>query len=391
MKKSIKIFIFLQFVSSFTFGQTVIIQGSIQGIGTDTIFTIRDFNTTKTREPEDTIISNNGIFKYEFRCNEPLLLALYPKKSLSPITIAKLTYTPESKKIYLFVQPNETINIQGVLTKYYMDYSVSGSDICQKICTQHNDNKKIDIEDFKTWLKIDPLIVKNDQVQVQKLLAVQDSLRNIRRYRARHYIRNNPDSDFSAYLIICSGPEIIGEYWNTLTPEVRNGMFKKYLIQIGNKYQNLEGQKDILPGSSAPDFNLKSFQGENFILSKHSGKYIVLDFWATWCSPCIKGLPKMKEYYNKYKADVVFVGIACNEQENRCREFINKNELPWINLLNNENVVPNVSSMYRANPLPTKVIIDPEGKIVAIVKGEGEEFYNSLDKILTKTNTHYSK
>jgi thiol-disulfide isomerase/thioredoxin len=159
-------------------------------------------------------------------------------------------------------------------------------------------------------------------------------------------------------------------------------VFKKYLIQIGNKYQNLEGQKNILPGSSAPDFNLKSFQGEDFFLSKYYGKYIVLDFWATWCSPCIKGLPKMKEYYEKYRTRVEFVGIACNDKEHKWREYLSKNELPWINLLNNENEVPNVSSLYGASSLPTKVIIDPEGKIVTIIKGESEEFYEILDKII---------
>ena len=207
-----------------------------------------------------------------------------------------------------------------------------------------------------------------------------------------NYIINNTNIDFSAYLLLFSGTQIIGEFINTLSPEVRNGMFTKYLLLIEKKYKNYlisESQNDKILNSIAPDFNLKSFQGENFILSNSKGKYVVLDFWATWCSPCIKGLPKMKEYYNKYKTRVEFVGIACNDKKDKWREFIIKNELPWINLLNNENEVPSVSSTYGAGSyLPTKVIIDPEGKIEAIVVGESEEFYSILDKILTTASTY---
>lgn len=118
------------------------------------------------------------------------------------------------------------------------------------------------------------------------------------------------------------------------------------------------------------------------LLSKLKGKYVVLDFWGTWCSPCIKGFPKMKEYYEKYRTRVEFVGIACNDKEYKWREYLSKNELPWINLLNNENEIPNVSSLYGVSSLPTKVIIDPEGKIVTIVNGESEEFYNILNKTI---------
>lgn len=65
----------------------------------------------------------------------------------------------------------------------------------------------------------------------------------------------------------------------------------------------------------APDFTLKDIQGNDFSLSSAKGKYVILDFWGSWCGWCIKGLPDMKKAYRKYKHKVVFVGIDCNDTE----------------------------------------------------------------------------
>ncbi|MTI21760.1 TlpA family protein disulfide reductase, partial [Fulvivirga sp. RKSG066] len=112
-------------------------------------------------------------------------------------------------------------------------------------------------------------------------------------------------------------------------------------------------------------------------------KYVVLDFWGSWCAPCIAGFPKMKEIYANYKDKLEIIGIACNDTEAKWRKAIDKHDLKWVNLLNQDNDInKDVSVMYAVEVFPTKIIISPDGKIYNIFNGEGDDFYDSLNDLL---------
>jgi thiol-disulfide isomerase/thioredoxin len=328
----------------------------------------------------------NGFFKYRFECKEPVLLAISPKKVLSFISVRKIWYTPDTKRIYLYVVPGDSIVINAILNEYYMDYSVTGSEICQKICSFQKENRRVDVECFKLGLLMDPEMVKNNLPRIMELNKEMESLRDATRQKVWDFLKNHPDDDFSAYLLLFSGPNTIGPFIKTISSGVRNGIFQKYLLFIENKYKNYmasETVKDNLTGSPAPGFTLSDLDGKSFSLSKLKGKYIVLDFWATWCVPCIKGLPMMKEYAEKYRSKVEFVSIACNDKVEKCRQTVRDNGIKWLQLLNNDTEIPSVSAQYAANYLPKKVIIGTDGKIIATYTGESEDFYNNLDKTLS--------
>lgn len=133
-------------------------------------------------------------------------------------------------------------------------------------------------------------------------------------------------------------------------------------------------------GSKAPDFTLPDLNGQNLSLSSLHGKYVVLDFWATWCVWCIKGFPKMKEYYEKYQDKLEIVGMNCSDPKSKWKECVSENELPWPQVR-----IPKDSQLYDdyvMNGLPTKVIVDPKGKVVTMYLGEDDEFYKILDGLL---------
>ncbi len=132
------------------------------------------------------------------------------------------------------------------------------------------------------------------------------------------------------------------------------------------------------PGT-APDFTLNDATGTPLTLSSLQGKYVVLDFWGSWCVWCIKGFPEMKEAYAKYKDKVEFIGIACNDTEGRWQSALQKYELPWPQVLNGTD--PDVTKLYNVTAFPTKVVIDPQGNIAKAVEGESSEFYTYLDTL----------
>ncbi len=177
-------------------------------------------------------------------------------------------------------------------------------------------------------------------------------------------------------------------YVNTLSDEVKNGVLKPFIdfeIAYEKRRQEkeaklAEARKNVQPGMLAKDFTLNDNNGQPLALSSLRGKYVVLDFWGSWCGWCIKGMPQMKEYYAKYSDKMEILGIDCNDTDAAWKKAIEKHQLPWKHVYN-----PRSSSIlddYAVEGFPTKIVLDPEGKIARVIVGEDPEFYDYLDSIL---------
>jgi thiol-disulfide isomerase/thioredoxin len=132
-------------------------------------------------------------------------------------------------------------------------------------------------------------------------------------------------------------------------------------------------------GVEAPDFTLNDINGKSLSLSDLRGKYVILDFWGSWCGWCIKGIPEMKAYYEKYKGKFEILGIDCGDTEEKWKEAVKKHELPWLHVFNPED--SRVLESYGIEGFPTKIIVDPDGKIVKTIVGEDPAFYTLLDSL----------
>ena len=112
----------------------------------------------------------------------------------------------------------------------------------------------------------------------------------------------------------------------------------------------------------APSFTLQNINGENVSLSDFSGKVIILDFWATWCPPCIKEIPHFIELYEQYKdKDCVIVGIALDREGiNIVKPFVQKNKIEYPVLISDRQVPQAYGGI---NSIPTTFVIDSAGNI----------------------------
>ncbi len=132
----------------------------------------------------------------------------------------------------------------------------------------------------------------------------------------------------------------------------------------------------------APNFTLKDLEGKDVSLSDFRGKWVILDFWGSWCIWCIKGFPELKEAYEKYKDELVIIGIDCNEGETEWRAGVAKYELPWVNVYCPKDNT--LTAEFGVQGFPTKAIVDPEGKIRNITTGHNPEFFTALANLLGK-------
>lgn len=131
--------------------------------------------------------------------------------------------------------------------------------------------------------------------------------------------------------------------------KIKTGM--QSINQIGYKAPSIIG-KDIIKSNTV-------------ILADYKGKYIYLDFWGSWCGPCIDQIPMLKNIYEMTSRDqIVFIGVATNEKNYEGpKDVIAKNNIPWLNVFSNSKNL--IAQRYNIQSYPTGILIDPNGIIIS--------------------------
>ena len=210
------------------------------------------------------------------------------------------------------------------------------------------------------------------------MLSIGDKIKDI----STEFISEHINDKVAAYLLLDIRAKDAVALYEQMDKSVFSGTFRPVeeaiteLIETGKIKANAE--KLLTAGSIAPNFTLKDLSGVEFTLSSLQGKWVILDFWGTWCGWCIKGFPKLKDYYNKYREKLEVVAINCIDSDDRWREGVKKYSLPFTNIKDDNKV----SAQYAVSLYPTKVIITPEGRIHKVFAGETEDFYKEIDKIM---------
>lgn len=150
-----------------------------------------------------------------------------------------------------------------------------------------------------------------------------------------------------------------------------------------SEYQRIE----LSMGGEIPDFAFTDFDGKARKLSEFRGKYLLLDFWGTWCGPCVADIPHLKEAYAKYKSrGFEILGMDEDKSLDEVKAFIAQKEMTWP-----QAATPSIEELlekrFRITAFPTLVLLDPQGKIVSLGrKGQmplrGKELLDTLEKLL---------
>ena len=119
-------------------------------------------------------------------------------------------------------------------------------------------------------------------------------------------------------------------------------------------------------GDIAPDFTLKDVNNKPVSLSSLKGKYVLVDFWASWCGPCRGENPFVVAAYSKFKnKNFTILGISLDEQRAEWINAIKEDQLSWLQVSDLEGMNSAVASMYGVDAIPYNVLLDPQGKIIA--------------------------
>ncbi len=130
--------------------------------------------------------------------------------------------------------------------------------------------------------------------------------------------------------------------------------------------KHMELVKPVSVGHAAPDFSIPGIDGKTIKLTDYKGKYVMLDFWASWCAPCRKENPNVVKLYQQYHPKGLdIVGISLDENKDAWQKAINDDRLMWAHGSELLNFNGPVVQRYQVQAIPSNFILDPSGKIIA--------------------------
>lgn len=382
MKKSL--FIITILVTLSACGPRNLISGHIEGLTNDTV-ALRITLMNNNEQHTDTLVAQNDNITYTTPYDEPAVYTFYPAQGVQNIEGGTRRFYGCSD-ITIFRFDRERVRFNARMDSIFVtDFTARGSQINRdwsEIHTSYN-----------------PLLIQSALLQCEDIPEKQYTERKNKIDKetinlCQNYIRQHPDKLISAYLLSGTGSlDDMIEYADMISDDVRNSPFSVI-------FQNIETQKEkrlkkqqkeatnrmgaVGTDAATPDFTLFDTEGNTFTLSSLRGKWVVLDFWATWCGPCIASMPHLKEYYQKYAGKFEIVGIANQSEEAAWENMVKDMELPWINVINPQNSTKekDLTNVYGIEGFPTYIILNKEGKIHKEYLGAQPDFYKELDTIL---------
>lgn len=203
----------------------------------------------------------------------------------------------------------------------------------------------------------DPIIKKELATKVR-------AIRLEKRQIEIDYVKNNPNSLISAYILSVYASTWGKEKATSLYENLSSAMRK---TNYGNDIHDfITLNQEIKIGSKFADFEQTNTKGKKIKLSNIKGKYILLEFWGSWCGPCREENPNLVKIYNTYKSKgFKILGVAADDNKQQWLKAIKDDQLPWENVSDLKGVKNKAALIYGISAFPTNYLIDDKGIIIA--------------------------
>ncbi|NIG55831.1 TlpA disulfide reductase family protein [Chitinophaga sp. Cy-1792] len=329
------------------------ISGRIKGIGNTKVFlTNKPYTFTSAFKViiYDSCFSKDDYFVFSGKLDDLKFLSI----EVPSVSKSRFSFIGENKDIKIESQ-KDAIHAGKIVgspqTTYYNYYLDS---IYRP--TKRNDNRIID-----------SLAALKDSAKSMELVNAYERMIN-RRNEAILYqlISEHPDS----YGLLSEFNEIstfipkdtAQKYYSVFSKKLRQTELGKRLNYELFAYDNL-----IKIGKKIPDFSLPDTVQRLQGLSAFKGKYVLLDFWASWCGPCLEELPHLKNIYNQYQTKgFEIVGISLDTQKKSWIESIKRNDILWTNLSDLKGRAGKVAQLLKIDAIPMKFLVGPDSKLLLI-------------------------
>ncbi len=314
-------------------GKSYTLTGTVANAG-DSIYLLtadRSQELISSTAPDD-----KGGFRFEGKCETPSM-ALLASSDYSPLTLVFL------EKGKLTLRERE----EG-------GYAVDGSPANEAL------------QSFQQAMNIiqDEYFALNEETATPERI---ETLQNRADSLTKAAIENNSDNLFGAYVLANSYYDMTSDeafaHIGKLSPEIRRTEIIADLEQVLRAKANTEVGKPYI------DLTLHDAEGRSVALSSivGPGKWVLIDFWATWCYPCTQEIPHLKEAYAEFRdKGFEIYGVSLDSDAEAWKKYIAENGMDWVNVLGAENPEARAEvDKYAVQSIPSNFLISPDGEIVA--------------------------
>ncbi|MFZ9661630.1 MAG: redoxin domain-containing protein [Chitinophagaceae bacterium] len=283
----------------------------------------------------------------------------------------------ENESIYRlrFSKDNKFVILIGKDEKIKCDFDWNNLDSYKTSSSSSNSFHEM-MANFNSLLKeLEALrTVANSPDANDSLKAITESQFNSKSKQTESYLIRYADTTLSPSIALyIVGPILQGQGNPAEVEPVLTGLSKRFsdhpAIQkiVKEYFDNAQkSQAKGLVGAMAPEITLPDANGNSFTLSSLRGKYVLVDFWASWCGPCRQENPNVVEAYKQFKnKNFTVLGVSLDRSKDSWLEAIKADGLTWTHISDLKYWQSAVVPMYNINGIPYNVLIDPQGKIIA--------------------------
>ncbi|WP_073235646.1 TlpA disulfide reductase family protein [Pedobacter caeni] len=351
-------------------GQTFTLKGKATG-GLTGIVYLRYLDADGKMKLDSSTLQNNSFF-FKGRISEPAIANFYGRLKTQSVEDPNTTQ--------IFLEPTE-MNIT-VAKDQFKNLVMKGSKSQQEMESLALLKKPIRKE-------MEPVLERlRKEKDHEKAAEIRDSLEPFNKREGKiedDFFASHPDSYVTAYMMRYKMGELnlaqAEQIYNSWTSRIKESSYGKETLKEVNA---LKGGS---PGAVVQMFSAKDINGAVLNLADFKGKkYVLLDFWASWCVPCRKGNPHLLGLYRKYKdKGLEIVGVASDDRTpDAWRKAVEKDGIGvWKHVLSGPDRGSRIGESFGIHTLPTKILVDKNGIIVGRYGGNGESD-EAMDKKMSE-------